>query len=139
MIRVVLDANVLISGLIQPRGPSGRIQRRIFGGRDLVLVLSPLILDEVRRILTYPRIRRRLGATDEDLTVWALSLAFIGDLVEPSHPVTSGCRDPDDDKYIEAAIEGGAGFIVTGDQDLLELKEFQGVRIIAPRTFESML
>ena len=139
MIRVVLDANVLISGLIQPRGPSGRILHRIFGGRDLVVVLSPPILDEARRTLLYPRIRRRLPDTDADLAVWLIALAFLGEIVEPSHGPSPGCRDLNDDMYIEAALEGSAGFIVTGDRDLLDMKEHQGIRIVTPRTFLSML
>jgi predicted nucleic acid-binding protein len=92
VIRVVLDANVPISGLIQPRGPSGRLLKRIFARRDLALVLSPPILEEVRRILN-------------------------------------------DDKYLAAAAEGNAGFISTGDRDLLDLVEWQGVRIVPPREF----
>ena len=44
-------------------------------------------------------------------------------------------KDPDDDKYIAAAIEGRAGFVVAGDSDLLEVKVYDGIRIVSPRVF----
>jgi predicted nucleic acid-binding protein len=48
-------------------------------------------------------------------------------------------RDRDDDKYVAAAIEGRASFVVSGDPDLLEIKEHKGVRIVSPRAFLDLL
>ena len=45
------------------------------------------------------------------------------------------CRDPDDNKYLECAVDGGADFIVSGDNDLLSLELFQGIPIVKPRRF----
>jgi hypothetical protein len=49
------------------------------------------------------------------------------------------CDDPDDDKYLAAALEGRAAYVVTGDQRFLDLKEHEGVRIVKPRAFLEML
>jgi uncharacterized protein len=49
------------------------------------------------------------------------------------------CADPDDDKYIAAAIEGRAAFVVTGDRQLLALIEHDGIRMIGPRGFLDLL
>ena len=48
-------------------------------------------------------------------------------------------KDPDDDKYIAAAIEGRASFVVSGDPDLLDIKVHEGVRIVNPRAFLDLL
>jgi uncharacterized protein len=49
--------------------------------------------------------------------------------------VSGVCLDPDDDKYLAAAVEGRAAFIITGDRQLLALREYEGVRIVGPNTF----
>jgi len=49
------------------------------------------------------------------------------------------CKDTDDDKYLAAAVEGRAAFVVTGDRDLPQVREYRGVRVIDPRRFLSVL
>jgi predicted nucleic acid-binding protein len=49
------------------------------------------------------------------------------------------CADPDDDKYVAAAIEGRAAFVVTGDRQFLSVAEYYGVRFVSPRTFLDLL
>jgi predicted nucleic acid-binding protein len=63
----------------------------------------------------------------------------LADLVSGDDAVSGVCADPDDDKYIGAAIEGRAALIVTGDRQLLALIEHDGVRIISPRAFLDLL
>jgi hypothetical protein len=59
---------------------------------------------------------------------------------DPSaRPGPRASKDPDDDKYIAAAIEGRARFLVAGDSDLLDLKEYDGIRIVSPRVFLDLL
>ena len=59
----------------------------------------------------------------------------LSQLVAGDVEVASVCADPDDDKYVAAAIEGRAAFVVTGDPDLLTLGEHEGIQIITPRAF----
>jgi len=59
----------------------------------------------------------------------------LAQFVAGEYEIAGVSSDPDDDKYIAAAIEGLAQFIVTGDLDLLAVAEYEGIRIISPRIF----
>ena len=139
MLRAVLDANVLVSALIRPKGPPGQIVVRLLRDRAFTLVTSVAILSEVRRSLAYPRVRKHLIASDDDLDLWVASLALMGEPVEGSLRIAAVAEDPEDDKYIAAALEGRAQFIVTGDTHLLALKTYEGVRMVTPRVFLGLL
>lgn len=139
MLRAVLDANVLVSALIRPQGPPGQIVLRLLEDRAFALVTSSAILAEVRRALAYPRVRKHIVASDEELDLWVASLGLIAEPVEGSLRIKAVAEDPEDDKYIAAALEGSAQFIVTGDAHLLALKAYEGVRIVAPRAFLTLL
>ena len=138
MVRAVLDANVLLSALIRPQGPPGRILRRLLEDRAFALVTSPTILAEVRRALDYPRVRKYIVGSDEDLDLWVASLGLVAEPVEGSLRLRVA-EDPDDDKYIAAAVEGFAQFVITGDAYLLTLKGYEGIRIVTPRAFLGLL
>jgi hypothetical protein len=139
MLRAVLDANDLTSAFIQPKGPSGRILTRFVGEAAFELVLSVPILDELRRILEYPRIRKRLRTPDDEIQARVASLGVLADVVDPRIRLQVVAEDPDDDKYLEAALEGRAGFLVSGDRHLLDIKEHQSVQILTPRAFLTLL
>jgi len=139
VLRAVLDANVLVSALIRPKGPPGQVVVRLLRDRAFTLVTSVAILSEVRRSLAYPRVRKHLIASDDDLDLWVASLALMGEPVEGSLRIAAVAEDPEDDKYIAAALEGRAQFIVTGDTHLLALKTYEGVRMVTPRVFLGLL
>lgn len=139
MLRAVLDANVLVSALIRPKGPPGQVLVRLLRDRAFTLVTSAAILREVRRSLAYPRVRKHLIASDEELDLWVASLGLVGEPVEGSLRIAAVAEDPEDDKYVAAALEGRAQFIVTGDAHLLALKAYEGVRMVTPRVFLSLL
>jgi uncharacterized protein len=131
--KAVVDANVIISSVIAPAGPS----RRLFdawrqGAFDLVA--SPGILEEVSRRLAHPRITGRYSITDEDRAA-VVRLLLAEAIIVPGSSEVSVTRDPSDDKIISAALESGADYIVTGDKDLLTIGEYQGVAIISPAHF----
>lgn len=139
MIRAVLDCNVFVSALIQPEGPSARILG-ILNKQGFQCVLSSMIFDETQRVLRYPRIRRRIALSrdEQEAFLSALSiLAFWVEDVKPEQPIV--VDDPSDDIYLQAAVQGDAGFIVSGDDHLLNLKEYRGIAIIPPRLFLEIL
>ena len=78
-----------------------------------------------------------LSISFHGLTPLTRQVVLRGAFVTPSRSVKV-CRDPDDDMVIEAALAGMAEYIVTGDKDLLTLKEFESVRFITPRVFLAM-
>ena len=139
MIRAVLDANIFVSALIRPSGMPGQILRSFFEDRSFTLVLSLEITAEVERSLFHPRVRRRIGASDEELRQWVASLCVISELVTPTVRVAVFAADPEDNAYGDAALEGRARYIVSSDSHPLELDRFQDVEIITARRFLEIL
>ena len=102
-------------------------------------VVSPGILAELRRSLSYPKVRKYIKISEEDLDLWVTSLELIALPVEGNLRIHAVTADPDDNKYIEAAVEGVAQFVVTGDKHLLALKTYEDIRIVTPRIFVDLL
>lgn len=137
MLRAVLDANVYVSAAVRAEGPPGQIIQRFLRDRAFEIVLSPAIVEEVLRALAYPKVRKyvRRGL---DSALWFEDIVVLAELVPGEHELTGISPDPDDDKYIAAAAEGRATFVVTGDPDLLTVKEHDGVQIVTPRSFYAL-
>src|SRR6266498_4635554 len=127
----------MISALIQPKGASGRILRDLLERNSFELVVSTTILAEVRRSLSYPKVRKYIKTSDEDLDLWVASIELIAQPVDGNIRIHAVAEDPDDDKYIEAAVEGLAQ-LVTGDKHLLSLKSYENIRIVTPRVFRDL-
>jgi uncharacterized protein len=126
--RFVVDTNVLISALLQPSGRTAEALAAIRSARGMLL-----FSDE-----TFAELASRLGRPKFDRYVsqaarrrFLTDLAGVGEWVAIKGTVRA-CRDPDDDKFLETAIEGGADYLVTGDRDLLVLDSFGGVRVLTP-------
>jgi uncharacterized protein len=137
VLRVVLDANVYVSALIRPQGPPGQIIMR-FLENAFEVVLSPAIVEETVRAFAYPKVRKCIHA-GVDPELWFEDLILLAQFVAGDNEVEGVSADADDDKYLAAAAEGSATLIVTGDPDLLTVKEFQGIRIVTPRVFLDLL
>ena len=135
MIRVVLDVNVIVSAFIRPSGPPGLIVAMLLRQSAFDLILSPEISDELSRTLKSPRIQKYLCLSNEAIALTVTQLELLADAVSIPPGFRPISRDPDDDKFIAAAIEGRADCIVSGDDDLLTLGEYENVRIMTPRSF----
>ena len=133
--RVVLDANIFASALMRPQGPPGQILGLLLRQRAFELVMSPAVLEEVGRVLHYPRVRKRIAATDEELDLWLAALDIVAVPVEGSLEVKAVAADPEDDRYLAAAVEGMAEVVVSGDDHLLALGTYEGIRILTARAF----
>lgn len=134
MIRAVLDANVLVSAVITTTGSAARILDAWRAGQ-IDLVLSPSILDELGRVLQYPRIAKRHHLSGEGIREFVENLAHLALLTSGELPLSVVEKDPSDDAYLACAAKGEADFIVSGDRHLLELGQFQGIKIITPSGF----
>ncbi|MGE0643537.1 MAG: putative toxin-antitoxin system toxin component, PIN family [Nitrospira sp.] len=139
MIRAVLDANIYVSALIRPQGPPGRILRLLVENRAFQLIGSNVILDEVRRSVKYPRVRRYLTLRPEEIDRWMIALALIAEPTEGRLKLRAVEKDPEDDKYLAAALEGHAEYVVSGDSDLLNMREYRGISIVTAREFLRLL
>ena len=138
MLRAVLDANIFISAALQPAGPPGLIVNRFLFDEAFDLVLSLAIVEEVLRALGYPKIRKLLG-DEAKAELWFEDFVVLANMVTPERGFPGICQDPDDDKYLAAALEGSADCVVTGDHGFLSLSEHEGILIITPRTFLGLL
>lgn len=133
MLRAVVDTNLLLRAVIKPTGTVGPVISRLRDG-DFTLVYSQPLIDELVAKLALPRIREKYSLTDGDIDNLLALIALRGELVAPTRTVKV-CRDPKDDMFIEAALAGHAEVVVTGDEDLLILKQFETVRFVAARAF----
>jgi len=128
-VKLVVNTNVLISGAFFS-GPSSRILDACVRGK-CQLVLSPAILDEYIRV-GEEFTRKRPNVDFARLLEILVSTSILVDAPELGESV---CEDPDDDKFIECALAGGARIITSGDKHLLSVSGYAGITIMSPRSF----
>ena len=136
--RVVFDTNVIISAAISPGSPPTLIHTAWNQDRFELLV-SPDLLAEYRRALSYERVRRRHRKSDDELDALVLDYELAGVLVEPDERLAIVTADPDDNRILECAVAGEATHIVSGDRHLLTLGEYDKIPILDPRAFLELL
>ncbi|TAK53406.1 MAG: putative toxin-antitoxin system toxin component, PIN family, partial [Gammaproteobacteria bacterium] len=128
-LRVVLDTNVLVSGLVYPGSVPGRIVEAWRQG-SLAVVLSRYILDELVRVL--PRLSK-VRMTPAEIRDLADSFVFLADVVEPQGVREPNLRDPADQPVLLTLLAANADYLISGDKDLLALAEQYS--IITPAQF----
>jgi len=139
-IRIVIDTNVILSALIRPDSVPGRILRAAVEGRTVRALVSGPLLEELRRTLRYPRLRRYLKMDDRAADDFVLLWEQVTDPVDlAGHPAPGICRDPDDEPYLQTALAGHADHVVSGDGDLLALEQMEGIPIVSPAEFAQIL
>ena len=136
--RCSLDANVLVSGILSPKGAPAKVLTA-WQAEQFHLVLSEAVLDKINRVLHYPRIVTRHRWSEERLQGFIEDLAHLAIMTSGAAYLAVIAEDPPDDRYLECAIEGEADYIVSGDQHLLDLGEYQGIGILTPRAFLDVL
>ena len=134
-LRVVLDTNVLLSGIAYPASIPGKIMAAWRHG-SIEVVLSNFILEEFRRVL--PRLQSRHGLNKSEINDLVDSLALLAETVEPESGLPEAAlRDANDQPVLGALLAArsasGASYLVTGDKDLLALAD--RYPIITPARF----
>ena len=127
--RVVADTNVLVSALIFPGGAPEAIYRLALEGRIELLTSRPL-LAELGRVLS-----ERFGWEAARAEEAVAQIIGIAELVEPEKAVAEIEADPADNRVLEAAAEGGADAIVSGDRHLTALRSWRTIAIQRPSAF----
>jgi hypothetical protein len=133
-LKVVLDTNVLVSGLIVANGPSGRILDAVRQG-NLTLVTSPQLLQEFSDVVARPRIARKYPKVAEQAETVIDFFRANATLVSGQPVEAVVAADPDDDAVIACAVQGEAEYIVSGDEHLLNLGQHGSIRIVTPSQF----
>ncbi|MDI6892738.1 MAG: putative toxin-antitoxin system toxin component, PIN family [Actinomycetota bacterium] len=139
MIRAVLDANAHVSAAIVPHGYPAKIIQAWRDG-NFALITCQAILKEVSDVLKRPHIQKKYKGVDEGTIHSLIEYLVEFAIVTPGElKIEAVSNDPDDNKIIACAVEGEAGYIVTGDPHLKDLKVYQDIQIISPREFWSLL
>lgn len=123
-IKLTIDTNVWLSGLVFGGKPGKIIELFVDGA--VLIVVSEEVLGELRRKIT-----QKFPLYTNKLSLLESSIRSDGQIVQLGWRVIAVCRDPDDNKFIETAVLGGCNYIVSGDKDLLDLKNYEGIKIMA--------
>ncbi len=126
--RIVLDTNVFVSGILFLGSPNRII--RAWEEGQVELVVSPSILDEYMRVSE--DLARRKSV---DITQFLQMLAVRSTIWNAPIFKRQVCTDPDDDKFLECAIFSKTKIVVTGDNALLDTSGFRGVKVVTPAAF----
>lgn len=127
--KVVLDTNILVSGLLQAFGPSGEIVRMVSSG-ELRLCYDARILCEYKEVLLRPKFS--FNPTDvEDL----LTQIKAGGLIVAGTPLNNHLPDPNDEPFLEVAFTGKALYLITGNSKHYPLKKRQDTQVVSPQEF----
>lgn len=138
MIRAVLDANVFVSGVLSPTGNPAKILTA-WRSEQFHLLISPAILEEIDRVLRYPKVVARHRWPEEMIKRFIEDLAHLAILTPIRRMLKVIAEDPSDNRYLECAIEGDADYIVSGDRHLLRLTTYQKIGILTPKDFLGVL
>ena len=129
--RVVIDTNVFISAIVFGGKPRRVIN--LVADDSVTLIMAEAIITEIRRIIVskFPNFLEDLMRVEKLLEQDAewVKLGFNTERIT---------RDPNDDKFIETAVIGSCHYIISGDKDLLDLKEYMGIKILSPAGFLSL-
>ncbi len=141
MIRAVFDTNVFISALFNPKRPPAQLLELALQGK-IRLIVSPQLIEEIERVLTYPKVKKLLKkrkiAPGEVIEGIAKTLQ-VAVLTPGELTVAAIADDPADDMILACALEGNADFIISGDHHLLDLENYQGIKIVKPARFLDLL
>jgi len=122
MMRVVIDTNVVLSGLIKPQSIPGHILRAWRDG-SFRLVLSEFLLAEIAETLARPKIHALVHWSAAEIERFVLELRAFCEVVEPADQEFEYPRGPDDIPVLGSLIASGADMLVSGDRDLLALRK----------------
>ena len=126
--KVVFYTNIFISAFIIPGGQAEKAILRIIEGRD-VLLLSRGILDELLTVLS-----AKFSRDKEEISRVAVILSEMAEWVVPSEKIKVLNDDPNN-RILECAVSGNADVIVTGDKELLRLREYEKTKIISLKEY----
>ncbi len=134
MLKVVIDINLFVSGVISKKGNPARLLQ-LWYDRAFLVVISEQMVEELRRVLRYPRIRNKYNLKDEEIEqVVGMIKKFaivLPDIIE----LDVIKDDPDDNKVLACALAVKADYIISGDSHLLDLGVFENIPIVTMKDF----
>ncbi|PYX08101.1 MAG: putative toxin-antitoxin system toxin component, PIN family [Acidobacteria bacterium] len=128
--RIVVDTNCLVSRLLLADSIPGLAVRKAVDAS--ILLVSEATMEELADVLGRSKFDRYVSI--EDRKQFLRLLGRVAEFVPIIYPVHE-CRDPDDDRFLEVALNGRASVILSGDQDLLSLHPWRNVAILSPKEY----
>ena len=133
-LRAVLDTNVVLSGLFS-RGTLTATLQDLWFAQAFLLISSPALLRELAHVLTSPHLQRRFPNAPDRLRRFVQMAYRKAILTQDLYVTDRLTMDPTDNKFLAAALEGQADYIVSRDPHLLTLKHFHTIQIVEPPAF----
>jgi putative PIN family toxin of toxin-antitoxin system len=128
-VKIVLDANIFVSSFFWGGNPRSALERVITGIDELFITKE--ILNEIESVMGRPKFH----ADKEKISYFINSIEEIGNKIVPKRQINNGSRDKTDNKYIECGITADVDYIISGDIHLLELKEYQHIKIVTVKEY----
>ena len=136
--KALLDTNALVSVLLRPDGVSRQIFERWLGG-EFELAVSPGTLLELADVLPRPHIFKKYHLTEQLINQHLDTLRTEAEVAPGLLVLDAVPDDPKDNHVLAAALETSCEYIASGDRHLLDLHEYHGIKIVAPREFLAVL
>ncbi len=135
MIKAVIDTVIFVRALIKPAGYNSEIIKRI---DEYELFVSADILKELLDVLHRSGLKKKYDPSGIISISDILNILSDATIITPSQKVEI-CRDPHDNKFIECAVAANVDFIISGDEDLLSIREYEKIKIVRIDTFLKIL
>jgi uncharacterized protein len=140
-VSAVVDTNLFVSSLINRKGTPSQLVEALRRGA-FALLLSEALHTECKLVLSRPRFFQKYGISAEEVTDLLLLIDENSNEIEPAGPLPISVRDSKDERVLAAALGGEAQYLVTGDDDLLVLRDeplLGSLKIVTAREFLDIL
>jgi len=130
-VKVVLDTNIVVSSALCIDGNPAKVFEMILLEK-IKNYTTEEIIKEISKVMERPKIAKRLSLVEIEFIMD--NYRRFSEKIGPKISITES-EDPDDNKFLECAVEADVDFIISGDEHLLKLKEFKGIQIVTPAEF----
>jgi len=138
MPKVVIDTNVFVSATITEKGKTAQILK-VWREKKLEVIISSEILKEIGQVIFRPKIKKISFWTEKERYQFIEDLARVCIVTPGSLQLKQAVKHTQDHKFLAAAIEGKAGYIVSGDRHLRDLGVYKGIKIVSASKFLQIL
>ena len=132
MLKVVLDTNIVISSALCVEGNPAKIFELLLREK-IENYTSEEIIKEIKSVFARPKIAKRLSLKDAKFII--ANFEYFSKKVKPNMKINKIEDDPEDNKFLECAFTASVDYIISGDEHLLKLREFKGIKITTPAEF----
>jgi putative PIN family toxin of toxin-antitoxin system len=127
--KVVIDINIFVSSFLWEGNPKKVVDRAVDGVDELYITKE--ILEQISEVMNRPK----FNADKDGIAYYLKSIEEIANEIIIHQKIQGGSRDKDDNSILECALTGNVDYIITGDDDLLVLSEFNGIKIVTPKEY----